>query len=73
MIFVNKDKLQVLDIIERINVTLKNYSFDFSKYLKITFAYGLAEFSKDSTNIAELLKIADKRMYEKKKIMKKNT
>lgn len=73
VIFVNKDKLQVLDIIERINIALKNYSFDFSKHIKITFAYGLAEFSKDSTNIAELLKIADKRMYEKKKIMKKNT
>jgi diguanylate cyclase (GGDEF)-like protein len=70
VIFINKNEFQALDIIERINFVFKSYSFDFDENIKITFAYGLAEFPKDSTNITELLKIADKRMYEKKKKMK---
>ncbi len=70
VIFINKNKVHVLNIIEKINARLKNYSFDFDENIKITFAYGLAEFPKDSTNITELLKISDKRMYEKKKEMK---
>ncbi|MDR3594440.1 FIST N-terminal domain-containing protein [Clostridium sp.] len=74
-IFINKNKEQVINIIDKISVTLKNYDLKFDhKVNNIKFAYGLAEFLTDSESedIEELIKIADKRMYEKKRNMKRN-
>lgn len=72
-IFTNKNKDQVMEIINKIYRMLKDCSLSFNENIKgISFAYGLSEFLNDSHDMKELLKIADKRMYEKKKIMKQN-
>lgn len=60
-IFPNKGIKDVTQIINRISEELKG---------TVSFAFGLSEFPNDSNNIDELLKIADRRMYEKKKTMK---
>lgn len=71
VIFINKNKEQVINIISKISKVLKNHSFDLDgDTIEISFAYGLSEFSGDSDDVNELLRIADKRMYEKKRIMK---
>jgi c-di-GMP phosphodiesterase len=73
VIFINKNKAQVMDIMSKICTVIKNYSFHFNGYTtEISFAYGLSEFANDSDDVDQLLKIADKRMYEKKRIMKEN-
>jgi diguanylate cyclase (GGDEF) domain len=73
VIFINKNKTQVIDIMSKICTAIKNYFFDFNGDTKvISFAYGISEFNCDSDDVDELLKIADKRMYEKKRIMKEN-
>lgn len=59
--FPNKSKKQVIEIINRIHMNLSN----------ISFSYGLSEFPGDSDSIDELLKIADRRMYERKRRIKK--
>jgi diguanylate cyclase (GGDEF)-like protein len=70
-VFINKNKRQVIEIINRISNILKNYSLDFNGEREaVSFAYGLYEFSSASNDIDELLKVADKRMYEKKRRMK---
>jgi diguanylate cyclase (GGDEF)-like protein len=70
-IFLNKNKEQVMEIIRRVCMILKNHSLNFNGDIQeISFAYGLAEFLNDSDDITELLKIADKRMYENKRMMK---
>lgn len=71
-VFVNKNKAQVMNIIGKISVELKNCSAKLNIGTNnIEFAYGLSEFLSDSDSVDELLKIADKRMYEKKSLMKK--
>ena len=73
VIFINKNKAQVMNIISKISTVFKNHAFDFNGDKKeISFAYGLSEFLSDSDDVDELLKIADKRMYEKKRKMKEN-
>ncbi|SFD01566.1 sensor domain-containing diguanylate cyclase [Clostridium uliginosum] len=72
-LFINKNKNEVMEIMSKICIVLENSPLDFNgdkKYIK--FAYGLSEFPNDSDDINELLKLADKRMYEKKRIMKEN-
>ena len=72
-IFINQNKAQVIDIINKIYQVFKNNYIDFAGDAKeISFAYGISQFQDDSDDINELLKIADKRMYEKKRIMKGN-
>lgn len=72
-VFVNKNKRQAMKIINRVSNILENYSLDFNGEREvISFAYGLYEFSSNSNDIDELLKLADKRMYEKKRRMKEN-
>lgn len=72
-IFINKNKDQVTEIMSEVYMTLKNYTLYFNEDKKeISFAYGLSEFLKDSDDVEKLLKIADKRMYENKKLMKEN-
>lgn len=71
VVFVNKNKEQVKNIIGKISIELKNCSSKLNiGENNIEFAYGLAEFLSDSDNIDELLKIADKKMYEKKSLMR---
>ncbi|GKX67675.1 sensor domain-containing diguanylate cyclase [Inconstantimicrobium mannanitabidum] len=73
VLFINKSREQVINLIDNISVTLNNYDLKFDyKVNNIKFAYGLAEFLTDSEDIDELMKIADKRMYEKKTNMKKH-
>lgn len=70
-IFVNKNKEQVRNIIREISIELKECNVELNASENtINFAYGLSEFLIDSNDIDELLKIADKRMYEKKSMMK---
>lgn len=72
-VFVNKNKRQAMKIINRVSNILENYSLDFNGEREvISFAYGLYEFSSNCNDIDELLKLADKRMYEKKRRMKEN-
>ncbi|WP_406542477.1 diguanylate cyclase [Clostridium ljungdahlii] len=71
VVFVNKDKNSVINIISRVSKIFKDYPFNLNGDKKeISFAYGLSQFKDDSDDVNELLKIADKRMYEKKKKMK---
>lgn len=71
VVFINKSKSEVIDIINRIYEVCKNkYINIHGKHIEISFAYGLAELYSDSENIGELLKIADNRMYENKRRMK---
>lgn len=71
VVFINKNKDQAEKIIVKISNILKSHSFDIEGDTKeISFAYGFSEFMNDSYDVNELLKIADKRMYQKKKIMK---
>lgn len=73
VIFLNKNKAQVIDIMDKICMFLKKYRFDLDRDKKeISFAYGVSEFSTDSDNVNELLKMADKKMYEKKMNMKQD-
>jgi len=70
VIFVNKSE-NVIEIIDKISTIFRKSDFKLSEDLgDISFAYGLSEFLSDSDDIDELLKMADQRMYEKKKIMK---
>lgn len=69
--FLNKNKKQVIEIIDKIYIKLQEYKIEINGYIKnVGFSYGLSEFLVDSEDIDELIKIADKRMYEKKKMMK---
>lgn len=69
--FINKDIQQATEIIEKVSQKLKQKPLDFNGDKKIvTFAYGLAECSTYSEDIKELLSLADKRMYSKKRTMK---
>lgn len=71
VIFLGKDKKQVEDVIREICLEFERNPVKFYNCIKeISFAYGLSEFPKDSDSITELLRIADKRMYMKKKAMK---
>ncbi|WP_063554901.1 sensor domain-containing diguanylate cyclase [Clostridium ljungdahlii] len=71
VVFVNKDENSVTDIISRVSQILKDYPFDLDGNKKeISFAYGFSQFRRDSDDIEELMKLSDKRMYEKKKRMK---
>lgn len=71
VIFVNKSREQVVQIINRICMKLKAYDIKFDGHTSnISFAYGLSEFLSDSDDVNELLKIADNRMYGKKRMMK---
>ncbi|AZV56723.1 diguanylate cyclase [Clostridium sp. AWRP] len=71
VVFVNKDKNSVINIISRVSQIFKDCPFNLNGDKKeISFAYGLSQFKDDSDDVSELLKIADKRMYEKKKRMK---
>ena len=73
VIFTNKNNAQVINIISKIYTVFKNNSFDLNGDKKeVSFAYGLSQFSDDSDDVDELYKIADKRMYEQKRIMKEN-
>jgi len=73
VIFINKNKTQVIDIISKIYTVFKNNDIDLNGDKKeISFAYGLSQFLADSDDVDELLRIADKRMYEQKRKMKEN-
>ena len=73
LVFTNKTKSEVIALIDHIYDICKNNPIDFNgQPIEISFAYGLAELYIDSENIGELLKLADNRMYEKKRIMKKS-
>ncbi|PJI08601.1 MULTISPECIES: sensor domain-containing diguanylate cyclase [Clostridium] len=72
VVFVNKSKKQVVETINRISNVLKNCDFGFDSDVdEISFSYGLSEFLSDSDDVRELLKMADRKMYKKKSIMKK--
>lgn len=71
VIFMNKDKSQVKNIIDKIYMTFENNDVEFNEDTKIiSFAYGISQFPIDSVEAEELLKIADKRMYDEKRRMK---
>lgn len=71
VIFINKNKEQVIERINRISEILNDYDLKIEgKAGNISFAYGLAECLIDSENMDELIKIADNRMYGKKRKMK---
>lgn len=73
VIFINKNKAQVIDIISKIYTVFKNNDIYFNGNKKeISFAYGISQFLADSDDVDELLRIADKRMYEQKRKMKEN-
>lgn len=70
-VFVDKGKEQVINMLNEISMELKNNIFWHDDDINdISFAYGLSQFPYDSCSIEELLKIADKRMYENKNMMK---
>lgn len=72
VIFINKNKEQIKTIIDKIYMDFEREILDFDESKrKISFAYGLSKFPDDSVDVYELLKIADKRMYEQKIKMKK--
>lgn len=72
VIFMNKDKSQVKNIIDKIYMTFENNDVQFNGDTKIiSFAYGISQFPIDSVEAEELLKIADKRMYDEKRRMKR--
>lgn len=72
-IFIKKNIIQVMDIINEIKIEFKNQLVDIQgEKIQISFAYGLSEFGNDSKYEDTLLKIADIRMYERKKSMKEN-
>ncbi|PRR83689.1 sensor domain-containing diguanylate cyclase [Clostridium vincentii] len=71
LVFTNKNKSEVIALIDHIYDLCKTNPIDFNgQPIEISFAYGLAELYVDSEDIGELLKLADNRMYEKKRIMK---
>ncbi|MHC1683170.1 MAG: FIST N-terminal domain-containing protein [Clostridiaceae bacterium] len=71
VIFVNKSKEEVMEIIIRICMVCKKNPTSFKgQFIEISFAYGLAELYSDSVSIGKLLRLADNRMYEKKRMMK---
>lgn len=70
VVFVNKSEKRVIEVIDKTSTILRKCDFKLGEDVgDIKFAYGLSEFLIDSDDIEELLKIADKRMYERKKIM----
>lgn len=72
-IFFHKNKNQVMEIINKVCMVFKNNLLYFNgNKEEISFAYGLSEFLNDSEDVSELLKIADRRMYDKKREMKKS-
>lgn len=71
VIFVNKNKEQIKTIIYKIYMRFEREVLNFNgSERKINFAHGLSQFPDDSVGAYELLKIADKRMYEQKRKMK---
>lgn len=63
-------------LIKKIEDLIENFKnnqivFDGNK-ITCSFSYGIAEFPKDGNHYKELIKIADKRMYEYKKLLKNN-
>lgn len=71
VIFINKNNEQIKTIIDKIYMHFEIEILDFNESKrKISFAYGLSQFPDDSVDVYELLKIADKRMYEQKRKMK---
>jgi c-di-GMP phosphodiesterase len=71
VIFMNKDKSQVKNIIDKIYMTFENNAIQLNEDTKIiSFAYGISQFPNDSVEAEELIKIADKRMYDEKRRMK---
>lgn len=60
---------KIEDLIEK----FKNNQIVFEgNTITCSFSYGIAEFPKDSNDYKELVKIADKRMYEYKQVLKNN-
>lgn len=73
VIFNNKNMAQVKELLEDICNAFKGEIFDYDgNRREISFAYGISEFPSDSRSINKLLRIADQRMYEKKKKMKES-
>ncbi|WP_160685809.1 diguanylate cyclase [Clostridium sp. C2-6-12] len=71
IIFRNKDRRQVKNIINRIYMAFENSVIHLNDDIKkISFAYGISQFPDDSIDAEELLKIADKSMYDEKRRMK---
>ena len=71
IIFTKKDVFHAKAAIEKICESFKNELLDINgKTIEISFAYGISEYKRDSEDVSELLNIADKRMYEKKRLMK---
>ena len=60
-----------MKIMENISKTFKNNPFVYENFSReISFAYGLAEFPADASQIHTLVKIADGEMYKNKQEMK---
>lgn len=73
VVFVNKNKEQAIEIIKKVSMRLKNNPFDSKVEInEISFAYGIAQFLDESMDLNELIKIADERMYENKRLTKRN-
>lgn len=67
--FINKSKDEVEKIIQKIKTDLNNSPFTYCGKVVgvITFGYGFAVFPTDALDLYELLKIADREMYNDKK------
>jgi len=72
LVFINQSRSDVEIIAERIKADFQSKPFTYcgSEIGCIGFGYGISVFPDDAVNLDELLKLADKRMYENKKKVK---
>lgn len=68
IIFINKDKIAAEKILEKIKNSLSNCNL---MPFKLSFSYGICSIDTDTFNtVDDILSIADKKMYEEKKLKK---
>lgn len=64
-IFLNSNKYLMKRRLDEYLVYLENNLINIDKYkIKCSFSYGISTFLDDGTNITDLIKVADRRMYE---------
>lgn len=72
IVFPNSSEKEVKFIMERVNSSLNNEKPDEFKSFEVSISYGLIELEPNSSlDIDDILKIADKRMYQNKRSKKK--
>ncbi len=65
---------QVMTLVERIRIDMSNIKVQYEQHtVQFTCSFGIAIFDKDVETVAELIKMADKAMYEAKESGRNNT